>query len=183
VPRLSPDGLSLWGGLVGGGLVAVAALRHNPRRRRRVFDMAAPGVALGIAIGRFGQFLDGFGQGVPSSLPWATQYASRLMASPDFGVPRHPVQLYDGLIALALFFILLRLATHWRATTFLIAYATASLVLAPLRLAPAFLFGLRIEQMLAGAALIVGLVYGLRQVQRVQPFKLKRHEADPVLET
>ncbi|HEY3058149.1 MAG TPA: prolipoprotein diacylglyceryl transferase family protein [Chloroflexota bacterium] len=165
LPRLSPDGLLLWGGLVGGGLVASAALRHDPARRARIFNAAAPGVALGIAIGRFGQLLDGFGQGLPSSLVWATQYSSRLMATPDFGVPRHPVQIYDGLIALGLYFALRQLRPEWRAATFLIAYAAAGLALAPLKIEPPFLFGLRIEQLLAAATLGTGVTL-VRQTGR-----------------
>jgi phosphatidylglycerol---prolipoprotein diacylglyceryl transferase len=187
--HLSPDGLALLGGLVGGGLAAWLALRRDPAQRRRIFDMAAPGVALGIALGRLGQFLDGYGQGVPSTLPWATQYASRLMATPDFGTPRHPVQVYDGLIAVGLLLILLRLPLAWRATTFLIVYASASLALAPLRLEPAFLFGLQLDQMLAGLVLVVGLLAALRiadvprRIRSRMAWRSALHEADPVLET
>jgi phosphatidylglycerol:prolipoprotein diacylglycerol transferase len=184
IGQLSPDGLSLWGGLAGGGLAAWVALRHDPRRRH-IFDLAAPGVLLGIAIGRFGQFLDGYGQGAPSTLPWATQYASRLMGVPDFGVPRHPVQVYDGLVALALFTLLCRAPRHARATTAMVVYAAASLALAPLRLAPAFLFGLQIEQMLAAATLVLGSLIGLRSARLLERAKLRKpwREADPVLET
>jgi phosphatidylglycerol:prolipoprotein diacylglycerol transferase len=168
LPSLAADGLSLWGGLVGGGVVAAAALRHDPALRTHVFNLAAPGVALGIAIGRLGQFLDGYGQGFPSALPWATQYTSRLMATPDFGVPRHPVQLYDGLIALGLFFVLQRTRLEWRARTLLIVYAAASLALAPLKLEPPFLFGVQIGQVLAAAALLTGLSLAMQSSQRAR---------------
>ena len=62
-----------------------------------------PYAALGIVVGRLGEFLDGHGQGLASALPWATQYANQFAATPDFGVARHPAQLYDALVALGLF--------------------------------------------------------------------------------
>jgi prolipoprotein diacylglyceryltransferase len=164
--RLDLDGLSLWGGLVGGGLVAAAVLRRDPLRRRRIFDVAAPAVLLGIAVMQLGAFLDGYGQGVPSDLPWATQYTSPLAATPDFGVTRHPAQLYDGLVALALFALLQRLPGHWRMAVALSVFGAARVALGALRLEPAFLFGLQIEQILAAGAVVVGVVYGLRQPRR-----------------
>src|SRR5207248_7841542 len=42
--QLGIDGLSLWGGLAGGALVAARILRHDPALRRRVFDVAARAV-------------------------------------------------------------------------------------------------------------------------------------------
>ena len=73
--QLPLTGLSLWGGLVGGGLVAASVLGGRGADRRRVADVVAPGLALGIAIGRFGELLQGVGQGVPTTLPWAIVYA------------------------------------------------------------------------------------------------------------
>src|SRR5919204_3819280 len=55
-------GLSLWGGLVGGSVAAAIVLRRDPLMRARIADAAAPGMALGIAIGQFGSFLNGDGQ-------------------------------------------------------------------------------------------------------------------------
>jgi phosphatidylglycerol:prolipoprotein diacylglycerol transferase len=161
--RLSLDGLSVWGGLVGGGLVAAAVLRRDPQRRRRIFDLAAPSVVLGIAIVQFGAFLDGSGLGVPSDLPWATRYTSPLAATPDFGVTRHPAQLYDCLVALALFGLMQRMPSRWRMVTLLGVYGAARVALGAIRLDPAFLFGLQLEQYLAAGAIAVGVVYGLRQ--------------------
>ncbi|HEX8969337.1 MAG TPA: prolipoprotein diacylglyceryl transferase family protein, partial [Chloroflexota bacterium] len=79
--QLNIDGLSLWGGLLGGILVAAARLRGDPGARRRILDAVAPNAALGIAVGRLGAFVDGHGQGLPSDLPWATQYTNRLATS------------------------------------------------------------------------------------------------------
>jgi phosphatidylglycerol:prolipoprotein diacylglycerol transferase len=170
--QLSVDGLSLWGALLGGLLIACVRLKRDPLRRRRILDVIAPNAALGIAIGRLGAFLDGHGQGVPSALPWATQYASPLAATPDFGVPRHPAQVYDALIALALFALLSRapptVATGSRLAAFLVLYGAARFVLGSVRLDPAFLFGLQIEQILALAAIGFGLVYGLRPLVQLR---------------
>src|SRR5689334_16302726 len=50
--QVSIEGLSLWGGLVAGGAVALARLRRKRvPRAGKVLDVAAPYVALGIAVG------------------------------------------------------------------------------------------------------------------------------------
>jgi phosphatidylglycerol---prolipoprotein diacylglyceryl transferase len=164
--QLNIDGLSLWGGLFGGGVVAFARLRSKCAPARRMLDVVAPNLALGIAVGRLGAFLDGHGQGVPADLPWATQYASRLAATPDFGVGRHPAQLYDALVALVLFAGLSTLPRGWpagsRMALFGGLYGVARLLLGPVRLDPSFLFGLQLEQLLALGGIGFGAWYGLR---------------------
>jgi phosphatidylglycerol---prolipoprotein diacylglyceryl transferase len=180
--RLSPDGLSLWGGLVGGGLMAAASLRFRPGRRARILDAAAPAVALGIALGRLGMFLDGAGQGLPSDLPWATRYTSPFSASPDFGVPRHPAQLYDAFIALGMFCVLLlarrRLADGSRFWLFVVVYGTARVVLGGVRLDPPFLFGLQIEQLIAIGCVALGLVRVLGLLRRHVASSLELERGD-----
>ncbi|TMF01680.1 MAG: hypothetical protein E6I52_10850 [Chloroflexi bacterium] len=176
--RLDVAGLSLWGGLLGGMAIAAARLGRDPLRRRRIFDVVAPNAALGIAVGRLGAFLDGHGQGLPSDLPWATRYASPLAASPDFGVPRHPAQLYDALVALALFVVLRSLPRGLpagaRLAGFLMLYGAARVGLGAVRIDPAFLFGLQIEQLLAIGAAVFGLCYALRPLLAV---RARRREA------
>ena len=58
---------------------------------------------------------------------------SPLAATPDFGVPRHPAQVYDALIALALFGLLSRappgLPAGSRLAAFLVLYGVARLML------------------------------------------------------
>jgi phosphatidylglycerol:prolipoprotein diacylglycerol transferase len=161
--------LSVWGGLAGGGLAATVVLRHNSALRRGMFNAAAPGVALAIAIAGVGAFVDGRGQGVPSDMPWATTYTSRLSSTPDFGIPRHPTQVYEALLALGLFVVLARIPFATRATAFVALFAAGRLLLSGVHLEPAFLFGLQIEAILAMLLLVAALWSGLRQVRTITP--------------
>ena len=175
--QLDVSGISLWGGLAAGSAIFATRLNRDPLRQRRIFDVVAPNAALGIAVGCLGAFVEGAGQGLPSDLPWATQYASPLAAAPDFGVPRHPVQLYDAAVALALGVVLRalprRLPAGARASAFLVAYGLARVALGPLRLDPAFLFGLQLEQLLAIGAVAAGAVYGLLPLRTARPADLR----------
>ncbi|HEX8969105.1 MAG TPA: prolipoprotein diacylglyceryl transferase family protein, partial [Chloroflexota bacterium] len=154
---------------------AAARFRGDPGARRRILDAVAPNAALGIAVGRLGAFVDGHGQGLPSDLPWATQYTNRLATSPDFGVWRHPAQVYDALLCLALFALVSRLPARLpsgsRLAAFLVVYAAGRLALGAVRLDPPFLFGLQIEQLLALVAIVFGIAYGVRPLlaRRGQP--------------
>jgi phosphatidylglycerol:prolipoprotein diacylglycerol transferase len=160
------DGLALWGGLVGGALIVAARLRRDPTRRRRVLDAAAPAALIGIAVGRLGEFLEGQGQGVPTDLPWGTQYSDPLAATPDFGLMRHPAQLYDALAALLIAVVVLRvprsLSPGTRAALALVLYGAVRIALGGVRLEPAFLFGLQLEQLLAAGTVICGVWFGVR---------------------
>jgi phosphatidylglycerol---prolipoprotein diacylglyceryl transferase len=57
-----------------------------------MLDAFAPGLLVGLAIAAFGAFLAGRNPGAPSSLPWAVA---------QWGILRHPVQLYEALALLA----------------------------------------------------------------------------------
>jgi phosphatidylglycerol:prolipoprotein diacylglycerol transferase len=165
--QLSIEGMSLWGGFVAGGVVALVRLRRRQvPPAAKVLDVAAPYVALGIAVGRLGAFVDGFGQGVTASVPWATTYTSPLAETPDFGVPRHPAQVYDGLVALALWVVLqwvpLRRPAGLRVALLCTVYGLARIGLGAVRTDPAFLFGLQVEQLLALPVIALGVLTLLR---------------------
>jgi phosphatidylglycerol:prolipoprotein diacylglycerol transferase len=95
-------GLGIPGAVIGG----VAGLYLYCRRNKLVFsvwlDMGAPAVALGQAIGRWGNFVNQELYGVPTNLPWAIfiEPARRLPEYAQFS-RFHPLFLYESLYNLA----------------------------------------------------------------------------------
>ena len=96
-------GMSFHGGLIG---VLVAMWWFARTRGRGFFDVAdfiVPLAPLGIAAGRFGNFINGRLWGKPSDLPWAMVFHD-----PRAGdVARHPSQLYEALLEGVVLFVVL----------------------------------------------------------------------------
>ena len=94
-------GMSFHGGLVGVLVACAWFARKRGLTFLKLMDFVAPLVPLGLAAGRFGNFLNGELWGRATDLPWA-------MVFPQSGtaVPRHPSQLYqfagEGLLLFAL---------------------------------------------------------------------------------
>jgi phosphatidylglycerol:prolipoprotein diacylglycerol transferase len=100
------------GGLVVFGSLPTAAWAGWRFARRRglpllqLADCVAPGLLLGLAIGRVGCFLNGCCYGGPCALPWAvsfpagTEVAARYpLSAGGPSVPVHPAQLYAAIDA------------------------------------------------------------------------------------
>lgn len=103
-----------YGGFIG-ALMASALFfsRHPDVRFWKIADLCAPAIALGQAIGRIGCLMAGDDYGRAASIPWAVTFTDPDAASiggAPLGVPLHPVQLYESVVCLALFLLLVRLA-------------------------------------------------------------------------
>jgi len=108
-------GLSFHGGVLG----AMAAAAVFAVRRKiplgTLADAGAPAIPLGYAFARIGCFMNGCCHGFPTQLPWRFPHTPTLN---DVGVlipPSHPVQIYDSLMSLAVFGLILLLKPHFRA--------------------------------------------------------------------
>lgn len=119
-------GMSFHGGLIG---VIVAMALFARRRGFRFWDVAdliAPLVPLGLAAGRFGNFINGELWGRLTDVPWG-------MVFPESGSeePRHPSQLYEvGLEGLLLFVVMWWFSSRKRppgavSAVFLLGYGLA----------------------------------------------------------
>ncbi len=118
-------GLTFYGALAGGALVAWGYGRRRGWRLGQVADAAAPGLALGYAIAMIGTLLYGLNYGRPATVPWAITL---------FGEPRHPTQLYLMAAALAILGVLLLAERRPHAPgrvfwTFLFLYGVARVVI------------------------------------------------------
>ena len=105
-----------YGGFIGAILTALIYFKRHPELPAwKTADLCAPAIALGQAIGRIGCFMAGDDYGRPTDLQWAVTFhhpdAADIGGAP-LGIPLHPVQLYESLTCLLLFFFLVRLARH-----------------------------------------------------------------------
>lgn len=101
--NLREGGLSWYGGLLGGILATMIFARLRKVSIAALLDAAAPGVILGLGVGRIGCLLNGCCYGKPApGLPWAITQTRALIA-----VPRHPTQVYEMLLDFALCLLIL----------------------------------------------------------------------------
>ena len=91
-------GLAIHGGLIVGIIVCILVCRYHKIRTWNLLDLMFPEVALGQAIGRWGNFFNSEAHGGPTDLPWG------IMVD---GVKVHPTFLYESIWCLFLFFFLL----------------------------------------------------------------------------
>ena len=91
-------GLAIHGGLIAGILVCIAVCKHHKISTLNLLDLMFPQVALGQAIGRWGNFFNSEAHGGPTSLPWAILVDGELV---------HPTFLYESIWCFGLFLFLL----------------------------------------------------------------------------
>ena len=100
----SGAGLVWYGGLIGGAIGVLLWARYRGLLNLSLLDLAAPGLAIGYAVGRIGCQLSGDGDyGQPWDGPWAMAYPDGTVPT---DVPVHPTPIYEtlsmGLVAYAL---------------------------------------------------------------------------------
>jgi len=94
-------GMSFHGGLIGLILAGFLYCRRHGLNFLRTADIYTVTAPIGLACGRIGNFINGELFGRPAEVPWA-------MAFPAGGpLPRHPSQLYEGLLEGILLFVIL----------------------------------------------------------------------------
>ncbi len=98
-------GLAWYGGLLG-GILAVVVYARKRLSLARFLDCGAPGIMLGLAVGRIGCTINGDIAGNPTSLPWGIAYThpdSYPVIWGQGGIPLHPVAIYEIILCLAIF--------------------------------------------------------------------------------
>lgn len=136
-------GLGIYGGILGGLLGLVIYTRRNRLPTLSWADLAVVGLALGQAVGRWGNFFNQELYGRPTNLPWAITI-DPIYRLPDYATFEkfHPAFLYESLWSLLTFFVLLWLVRRrsdrlWPGEVFalyLIAYAAGRSLLELVRL-------------------------------------------------
>jgi phosphatidylglycerol:prolipoprotein diacylglycerol transferase len=91
-------GLGIYGGIVGGIIGLYFYGRQQKQPILPWFDVIVPSLALGQAIGRWGNFINQELYGAPTNLPWAI-YIEERFRSPGYKAFEyfHPLFLYESL--------------------------------------------------------------------------------------
>ena len=96
-------GLAIHGGLLVGLGVAALLCYFWKVRPLNLMDLIVPSIALGQAIGRWGNYFNSEAHGGPTDLPWAVMIN---------GQGYHPTFLYESIWCFILFIILLYIDRH-----------------------------------------------------------------------
>jgi len=115
-------GLGIYGAILGGALGVVIFCLVRRLRPLQWLDFAAPGMAIGQSIGRWGNYLNQELYGPPTTLPWGLHipYFNRIAPYTDLArypesILFHPTFLYESLAALFLCLLLIWIADKYQA--------------------------------------------------------------------
>jgi phosphatidylglycerol:prolipoprotein diacylglycerol transferase len=175
-------GIAIHGALIAGTIAVVLFCRWRYQSFWDVLDVLVPSVALGQAIGRWGNFFNSEAFGVPTDLPWKLKIPYALQ-SPEVksAFPSqeffHPTFLYESLWNLVVFSLLIvlfyrgskglmKLPSGALSCIYLIAYSFGRFWIEGLRtdplclgaLPPACEGGVRIAQLMSMAMLAIGVI-------------------------
>jgi phosphatidylglycerol:prolipoprotein diacylglycerol transferase len=168
-------GMTLFGGLLTAIPVGLLVARREGLPLLAMLDMAAPSLAIAIAIGRLSDLIVGDHLGTPTTMPWGFRYVGSdhpFAGAPAIGDVVHPVALYDMLLTALLFVVLIRFLRTTRARGSAIAllaiwYATDRIVLDFFRTDPERLFGLTGTQLIS--IVLVAMVLAVLAVRSRTP--------------
>ena len=171
-------GLAIHGGIIGGMIAALICTKRYHFRLWQIFDIIAPFLILGQAIGRWGNFFnqEAYGYEVsPDVVPWAMFID---------GAYRHPTFLYESIWDVLGFVLLMVLSRNLKlkegdiALSYFVYYSlgrfviesfrTDSLMLGPLRMAQV------ISLMFILAAVVIALVRRKKAPSRGEYLKIRQ---------
>ncbi len=170
------DALAIWKGGLGipgaiiGGLVAMYFYARANKTISFVewVDIGAPSLALGQAIGRWGNFFNQELYGAPTNLPWKIfiDPAHRLQGYADVAY-YHPLFAYESLLDLANMFLLLWILRQFTGrlkrgdvfNVYLIVYPVIRFFLDFLRLDASQVFNVDINQTLSAIVAVCAIVF------------------------
>lgn len=166
------DGITWYGGLIGGILAGLLGCRIHGIDFRRTLESAAVATAIGQSLGRVGCFLVGDDYGRASDLPWAIAFPN---GAPPVDYPVHPTQLYEvaWLLPVAAVLYTRRRTSPFLFGEYLIANGFGRIIIEHLRVNPRVALGLTEPQWIGIILILVGTtswIYYSRQPESERPY-------------
>lgn len=158
-------GLAIYGGLIAAVITAYIFSKKKDIAFLRLADICLPGVAIGQAIGRWGNYINQEAYGTATDLPWAITIDGQSV---------HPTFLYesigDFLIFLILFNMFRKNHTYYGKTTawYCIIYGTLRFFVEGFRIDSLYLGPFRVSQLVSLAIIIIGIIIILNNRNRIE---------------
>ena len=175
--NIRAGGLAIYGGVIGALISTIIVAKLNKVSFLKLIDFFIPYLALGQAIGRWGNFFNQEAFGGSTDLPWGMQSQSTVVDGVVTTV--HPTFLYESLLCLGLFFLLiwLRRNQHIRGmvfATYLSVYGVGRAMIEGLRTDSLMFYDFRVSQLLGlifALVSLAGFVYLIKKgvVEVYQP--------------
>lgn len=158
--HVQAGGLAIYGGIIGGAITCYFFCQKRDISFLSLLDYIVPYLALGQAIGRWGNFINVEAYGTETTLPWR-------MGIMENGIYKevHPTFLYESIADLFIFLILIYINSEKGKTKskfkgkttylYLILYSLARFFIEGLRTDSLMLYNMRISQILSLALFVV----------------------------
>lgn len=151
-------GMAIYGGIIGGATTCIVFCKKRKIKILDLIDYIGPALALGQAIGRWGNFVNIEAYGSNTSLPWR-------MGIYELGkyVEVHPTFLYESLSTFILFIILMKIGEKRKFPgqlmyIYFMWYGFARMIIEGLRTDSLMLGPIRISQLVSLIILIAGII-------------------------
>ena len=155
---LRTGGLAIYGGIIGGLITCIIFCKKRNIKVLNLLDYIAPCLALGQAIGRWGNFVNIEAYGTETTLPWR-------MGIYELGeyIEVHPTFLYESIATFALFIVLICIKNKRKfegQLTYisLIWYGFARMIIEGLRTDSLMMGNIRISQILSLGVFFCGIL-------------------------
>ena len=152
-------GLAIYGGLLTAFLITYIYSKKKNISFLTILDVFAPGIALGQAIGRWGNFINKEAYGRATDLPWAIIIDGQKV---------HPTFLYESLGDFIIFIVLYNLCKKNRnengtiIALYFILYGILRFFVEGLRTDSLYFLGMRVSQIVSLVLIAIGLIIYIR---------------------
>jgi phosphatidylglycerol:prolipoprotein diacylglycerol transferase len=165
--NIHQGGLAIYGGVIAALIAAFVFAKKRKIGVLKLFDFTIPYLALGQAIGRWGNFVNQEAHGVTTNLPWRMEIYDPITMHQ---ISVHPTFLYESLWDFALFIFLIWFRKRKKMSgevfiLYLAIYGLGRCLIEGLRTDSLYLGSIRVSQLLAGICFIVFLtIFIVRRV-------------------
>lgn len=151
-------GLAIYGGIIGAVITIIIFCKIKKLKVLDMFDILVPYLALGQAIGRWGNFINGEAHGI------STNSIFRMgIIENGIYMEVHPTFLYESIGTLIIFFILLYLKNHRKykgqlTLVYLLLYSAIRTVVEGLRTDSLMIGNIRISQLISIIIFVIVII-------------------------